>query len=134
MMKQVAGESEALLGRHADCALYVDETSFAKKGDKSVGVKRQYCGRLGNAGGLRPQFASFTASASRRGGNRMSGPAGVGFPARRRHATMCAQASSQKRFHRLNQNHETTLGFDCRAHPHYRDLFIEHGRHLRDAG
>ncbi len=47
LMRQVAGEAEALLGRHADSALYVDETSFVKKGDKSVGVKRQYCGRLG---------------------------------------------------------------------------------------
>jgi SRSO17 transposase len=47
LMKQVAGEAESLLGRHPDCALYVDETSFVKKGDKSVGVKRQYCGRLG---------------------------------------------------------------------------------------
>jgi SRSO17 transposase len=47
LMEQVAGELEALLGRHADSALYVDETSFVKKGQESVGVKRQYCGRLG---------------------------------------------------------------------------------------
>lgn len=47
VMRQVADEAEAVLGRRADTALYVDETSFLKKGDKSVGVKRQYCGRVG---------------------------------------------------------------------------------------
>ena len=44
LMRQVAGEAEAVLGRHTDSALYVDETSFVKKGDRSVGVKRQYWG------------------------------------------------------------------------------------------
>lgn len=47
LMRQVAEEAEAVLGSHADTALYVDESSFAKKGKASVGVKRQYCGRLG---------------------------------------------------------------------------------------
>jgi len=47
VMRQVAAEAEATLGRTADTALYVDETSFVKKGDQSVGVQRQYCGRLG---------------------------------------------------------------------------------------
>jgi SRSO17 transposase len=47
LMRQVAHEAEAVLGRHAHNALYVDETSFVKKGNASVGVKRQYCGRLG---------------------------------------------------------------------------------------
>lgn len=47
LMRQVAGEAEAVLGRHPNNALYLDETSFVKKGNASVGVKRQYCGRLG---------------------------------------------------------------------------------------
>jgi SRSO17 transposase len=47
VMDQVGREAEATLGGNAATALYVDESSFVKKGDASVGVQRQYCGRLG---------------------------------------------------------------------------------------
>lgn len=47
LMAQIAAEADRELGGHEDGALYVDETSFVKKGGASVGVQRQYCGRLG---------------------------------------------------------------------------------------
>jgi len=47
VMDQVARRADASLGAFADTGLYIDETSFQKKGDKSVGVARQWNGRLG---------------------------------------------------------------------------------------
>ena len=47
LMAQVADEANGLLGGNRHSALLIDETSFVKKGDSSVGVQRQYCGRLG---------------------------------------------------------------------------------------
>jgi SRSO17 transposase len=47
VMEELAREADGLLGGHRHSALYLDETSFVKKGDASVGVQRQYCGRLG---------------------------------------------------------------------------------------
>ncbi len=47
VMTQLAQEADGLLGGHRHSALYLDETSFVKKGEASVGVQRQYCGRLG---------------------------------------------------------------------------------------
>lgn len=47
LMAQVAWEVNGILGGHRHSALILDESSFVKKGDHSVGVQRQYCGRLG---------------------------------------------------------------------------------------
>ncbi len=47
LMRHVARDVDARLGGHADSALILDESAFPKKGDQSVGVARQWCGRLG---------------------------------------------------------------------------------------
>jgi SRSO17 transposase len=47
VMDQVADDSNRLLGASPDSALFIDECSTPKKGKKSVGVARQWCGRLG---------------------------------------------------------------------------------------
>lgn len=47
VMAAVAEHADAMIGGHRDSALYIDESGFAKKGAHSVGVQRQYCGRLG---------------------------------------------------------------------------------------
>ena len=46
VMDQVAGDVNKLLGGK-DSALLLDESSIVKKGEHSVGVARQWCGRLG---------------------------------------------------------------------------------------
>ena len=46
VLAQVAKDVDAILGG-ADSMLLIDESGFAKKGDKSVGVARQWNGRLG---------------------------------------------------------------------------------------
>ena len=57
----------------ADAVLVVDETGFLKKGDKSVGVQRQYSGTAGRI--ENGQIGVFLAYASARGQN----PAGPGI-------------------------------------------------------
>ena len=47
VMAQIAEETNGLLGGHRHTTLIIDETTFIKKGESSVGVQRQYCGRLG---------------------------------------------------------------------------------------
>jgi SRSO17 transposase len=44
---QIARDSDKLLGGHYDSTLSIDETGSPKKGKKSVGDARQWCGQLG---------------------------------------------------------------------------------------
>lgn len=47
VLDQVAQEAHRLLGGHADSSLLIDESGCPKKGTRSVGVARQWCGPLG---------------------------------------------------------------------------------------
>ncbi len=47
VMDQVALDADKMFGGTVDSALYIDESGFQKKGKKSVGVARQWNGRLG---------------------------------------------------------------------------------------
>lgn len=44
---KVAQDADAIFRNQSDTALYIDETGFVKKGNKSVAVHRQWIGRLG---------------------------------------------------------------------------------------
>jgi len=47
VIEQIARDADRLLGGKPTSALILDESSFVKQGDCSVGVARQWCGRLG---------------------------------------------------------------------------------------
>jgi SRSO17 transposase len=47
LLDQLAHDANNLIGGDADSCLIVDESGFSKKGKKSVGVSRQWNGRLG---------------------------------------------------------------------------------------
>src|SRR4051794_28641999 len=47
VIAQIGRDADRLLGGKSDSALILDESSFVKQGDRSVGVARQWCGRLG---------------------------------------------------------------------------------------
>ncbi|BBO86556.1 hypothetical protein DSCO28_71220 [Desulfosarcina ovata subsp. sediminis] len=47
VVEQVTQDANALLGGYDDSCLIIDESGIPKKGDKSVGVSRQWCGQLG---------------------------------------------------------------------------------------
>jgi SRSO17 transposase len=61
VMDQVARGVDSLLGGDQDSCLLLDETCFAKKGKKSVGVARQWMGRQGKTDNC--QVAVFAALA-----------------------------------------------------------------------
>lgn len=48
VMDRVASKADALIGAEIGAGPYLDESAFQKKGDHSVGVARQWNGRLGN--------------------------------------------------------------------------------------
>ena len=47
VIAQIGRDADRLLGGKPDSALILDESSFVKQGDRSVGVARHWCGRLG---------------------------------------------------------------------------------------
>ena len=47
VIEQIGRDADRLLGGKPDSALLIDESSVVKQGDCSVGVARQWCGRLG---------------------------------------------------------------------------------------
>ena len=59
VMNQVAQDLDALIGGDQDSCLLLDETCFAKKGTRSVGVARQWCGLQGKTDNC--QVAVFAA-------------------------------------------------------------------------
>jgi SRSO17 transposase len=61
VLDQVAVEADRHLGGAEDSCLLLDESSFQKKGEKSVGVARQWSGRLGKVENC--QVAVFAALA-----------------------------------------------------------------------
>lgn len=61
VLDQVARDADGHLGGSADSCLLLDESAFAKKGNKSVGVARQWSGRLGKVDNC--QVAVFAALA-----------------------------------------------------------------------
>jgi SRSO17 transposase len=63
ILNQIGIDADSLFGGDPDTCLIIDETSFIKKGVMSVGVARQWCGRLGKVDNC--QVGVFAALACR---------------------------------------------------------------------
>ena len=59
VLDQIAKDANGLIGHQPESCLIVDESAFSKKGKKSVGVARQWNGRLGKVDNC--QVAVFAA-------------------------------------------------------------------------
>lgn len=59
VLDQISKDANSTFGNHPDTCLLVDESAFSKKGKKSVGVARQWNGRLGKVDNC--QVAVFAA-------------------------------------------------------------------------
>jgi len=59
VLDQISKDANRVIGNHPDTCLLVDESAFSKKGKKSVGVARQWNGRLGKVDNC--QVAVFAA-------------------------------------------------------------------------
>ena len=65
VMDQVAKDCDHILGGSEDTGFILDESAIPKKGKKSVGVARQWCGRLGKVDNCQVGvFASLVKDAS----------------------------------------------------------------------
>ena len=58
VIDQIQRDVTELIGDPVNGSIHVDESGFVKKGTESVGVKRQYCGRLGRSRTVRLAFLS----------------------------------------------------------------------------
>jgi SRSO17 transposase len=58
VIEQIGRDADRRLGGKPNSALIIDESRFPKQGDRSVGVARQWCGRLGKIDNC--QVAVFT--------------------------------------------------------------------------
>jgi len=63
--EHVAKDADRLLGGKDDTSLIVDESAFTKKGDHSVGVARQYSGRMGKLDNCQVGVFSALSSGTR---------------------------------------------------------------------
>ena len=59
VLDQISKDANSAIGDHPDTCLLIDESAFSKKGKKSVGVARQWNGRLGKVDNC--QVAVFAA-------------------------------------------------------------------------